>query len=426
MSIKTKLIVGIACILIIVDLMMVFAIYKQNSKKLDEHAQTDIANNIHYTTQLVNFYLGRARDNLTSLANDPIIIDALETKSSVALARASERLTIINEAIAPIEGIGLLEINGSTCTNIAADKYSLSVVGRNFSDRDHCKGIIATKSPYVSSAYVSAVTKHVILGIAIPVQNAKGAMLGYILGTVNSSELRGYLLDLQQDSAVDLLDRYGTLFLTTKKQIETLDTKPGSQDSEIAEVQKRLAENKKEGYFMYGSDFVGYKDGAPVTVIFEKSNASLIELNRAFYLTFIGYLMGAVVLIIILIYFFIGIIVRRILRISEVAQQIAQGKFDIKLDKKYLEANDATGVLARAFNDMAVNLSSLYKNIEQKVAERTAEVEQKNKDLLETEARLTKELYISERTTHAMVDRELEMKKLKERIKTLEKTQNNQ
>ena len=104
---------------------------------------------------MVNFYLGRAEDNLTNLANDPIMTEALEKKDPATLAQVSEKLTVINETVGIIENIGLNEVIDSKCFARSADKLALSVVGSDFSERDYCQGIINTKAPYLSSVFVS-------------------------------------------------------------------------------------------------------------------------------------------------------------------------------------------------------------------------------------------------------------------------------
>lgn len=372
MSIKTKLISAIAIVTIIGSVTVGSFTYRQIYQHLINHAYDDAKNTLNNMSLLVTFYLNRAEDNLTNLANDTVIIEALETKDPSKLAQASEKLTVIAETISIIEGIGLHEISGSICINRTADKASLSVVGRNFSDRDYCKGIIKTKAPYLSSVFVSAATKYLVLGIAIPVKNAKGEMLGYVIGTLNPNELFGYLSDIQDDSSVILLDRYGTPFLNTKEKIEKLNNPPTAL---VREIQKQLSDNKKEGYFRYGNDFIGYRNSASLTVVFKTSEANLFALTETLKFTIVFVSIIAIVIFTIIISLLVRAITERISRLSQITQEIAKGKLQIKLEKNELKAKDEVGILTRAFNDMVVKLNASQVDLEKKVLDRTRDLE---------------------------------------------------
>ena len=68
MSIKFKLTLIIVAILLIDGLAMGAFIYWQNNRVITAHLNSDITNTVDQVTQLVNFYVDRAENNLTSLA----------------------------------------------------------------------------------------------------------------------------------------------------------------------------------------------------------------------------------------------------------------------------------------------------------------------------------------------------------------------
>ncbi len=88
-------------------------------------------------------------------------------------------------------------------------------------------------------------------------------------------------------------------------------------------------------------------------------------------------------------YLFIGIVTKKISRLSVIARQIAGGRFDIKLEKGDIKAKDETAVLARTLKETSDRLSGLYKDMERKVQQKTKELSsslketKKNNDLLE-------------------------------------------
>ena len=59
-------------------------------------------------------------------------------------------------------------------------------------------------------------------------------------------------------------------------------------------------------------------------------------------------------------------------------ERIQEGNFDARVDH---DSSDEFGTLAKGFNGMADNLQSMYRNLEHKVAEKTAELEEKRERL---------------------------------------------
>ena len=368
MPIKTKLILLIIGVLVFAGSFMGFVIFEQNSLKLAEHSNADIKETINYTFQIINSYLNQVQNSLARVATDPQIINALEQTDPLKLLAVSEKLTDINDAASDIENIVLYSVSGSSCIAQTANKESLAAVGRDFKERDYCRGIIKNKAPYFSSTYIGSVTNKPVLSLTIPIKNNRGEMLGFVMGTISVSELRGYLWDLQENSSVVLLDRYGAPFLDTQKNIVKLDNPLTAPESE---VQKRLAANQKEGYFQNQNNFVGYKFNGALTVIYEKSTADLTALTNNINLTVFWALLISAFFTAFIILFFIGKITKRINRLSALTQQLAAGKFNIKIKKQDLEIKDEIGVLAKSFNKMAGELQELTQGLESKVNEKT-------------------------------------------------------
>ena len=64
--------------------------------------------------------------------------------------------------------------------------------------------------------------------------------------------------------------------------------------------------------------------------------------------------------------------------LKQAIEKIQQGNFDARVEH---ESSDEFGTLARGFNGMADNLQFMYRNLEHKVAEKTAELEEKRERL---------------------------------------------
>ena len=74
------------------------------------------------------------------------------------------------------------------------------------------------------------------------------------------------------------------------------------------------------------------------------------------------------------------------------AQKMAKGQFDLELN---IQSNDEIGRLARALQEMAGDLRSLYASLEQKVNDRTAELARSNAELVRSNADLEQFAYVA-------------------------------
>jgi len=371
MSIKTKLILVIIGTMTVIGLMAGYYVYRQDGRKLTDHANSDIKNNINYTSQLVNFAFGRAEDDVVNLANNPIIIQAIETKDPQKLAQASDIIQNAAETVSIVKNIALEEVSGSTCIIRGGDKTVLPVVGKDLSSREYCGALIKTKAPYIASALISASIQQFTIPIVVPVKNSAGEVIGLIASAFDVNELRGYLWDLQKDSSVILLDRSGTPFLDTTQEINKLDIPLTAVEDK---VKKGLANNKNEDYFQEQNNFIGYKSNGVFTVIYTESNAQLLSFANTFNSTIFLSFTIALLSMSFFIYIFIGTITKRISNLDKVAKQFSGGQFGVKLSEEDLKIKDEIGALANSFDQMAKNHNESYQNIEQKVAERTAEL----------------------------------------------------
>jgi nitrate/nitrite-specific signal transduction histidine kinase len=118
------------------------------------------------------------------------------------------------------------------------------------------------------------------------------------------------------------------------------------------------------------------------------------------------------ILVILITYFLTKSITRPVIKLRDTAILIGKGKLDTKIE---IKSKDEIGQLAQVFNEMAGKLKESYGNLEQKVVERTKEVEA-------AKTELSQKLDEMSRMNKLMVDRELKMIELKKEIEALKKT----
>ena len=97
------------------------------------------------------------------------------------------------------------------------------------------------------------------------------------------------------------------------------------------------------------------------------------------------------------------------------ASKLQEGDFSQRV---HFRSKDEVGTLGNAFNTLAEKLRGFYAGLEQAVKERTAELDQSQKEL-------TVKLNDVERLNKVMVGRELKMIELKKEIEELKKSVTN-
>jgi len=112
-----------------------------------------------------------------------------------------------------------------------------------------------------------------------------------------------------------------------------------------------------------------------------------------------------------------------VIKLKNAAQKVSEGDLNTKVD---INSRDEIGELAKVFNSMVEKIRNAYSELENKVKERTSELEALKSELETKVTEKTSQLEKKESETeqikalnNAMIGRELEMVKLKEEIAKL-------
>jgi PAS domain S-box-containing protein len=285
-------------------------------------------------------------------------LQALLTRDPVVMGKMVDELTGINQRVDIILNIGVLDSN---CVGVTNDREtSMSILGRNFSDRDHCRGILATGQKYVSSSYISSLSSKPVLSVSMPVKEKNGALVGYFATTVGIDKLLEYFRQLQVGNGrLILLDRAGNEFIDTgdpaKEDAE-------SQNEISAAVRKKIADGA-----MWGSIDSVDKQGEKYLVDFKKSDyiTVIIAEKRSVALSMMPNLIFTSLLIsiasIFLSFSLFWLLVTRIVtgkleRITSAITKISTGDISVKIDDDLKSEDDEVGELARAFDRTLASL----------------------------------------------------------------------
>lgn len=339
MKLQARLTLTNIIIYILVLSLVIFTFESLASALIVEDSKADTLQLISYGETLSFNYVNSVQLQLGQLASSPEVIAAIENNDKALLENVSETLAIIKSANPRIENIGILD---SECTSRAADQKAAPFVGQNFSSREYCIGTLQTKEPYVSSAFISVVTKKPVLSVASPVKKMNGEMVGLIVATIDTTRLSDGLKIFDPHTTVILLDRMNRPFFDSSRQITQVVSSQedawNGQEDEIKTVNQKIQNGETTGFFELKSsqrnDFVAFRKGDFLTIIIQESssNAFAVVYKIRELLLFTGVI--ALILLVVSSWFVSRSVAGPIQGLTRDVEAISRGQLDIELKKR--------------------------------------------------------------------------------------------
>jgi GAF domain-containing protein/HAMP domain-containing protein len=274
------------------------------------------------------------------------------------------------------EEIFLIDLDGKIL--VSTDNQQ---VGRNKQSRDYF--INGIQTPYITPVYLSDNLGRITLVASSPIQDHNGETLAVIAGRVNMAVLNEIMV--QQAG----LGETGEIYLIGENHILLSPSRfEGSSPWETYFYSQKVSEildHKSTGSGSYN----GYR-GVPVIGVYrwlpELQMALLTEQYQSEALTttratlFANTITAIAAMLVALL---IGLLAaRRITRplqtLAETAEEIAAGNLSLRAK---IEREDEIGALAHAFNSMTSQLKNLIRELEDRVRERTYELENRSSQL---------------------------------------------
>jgi len=240
------------------------------------------------------------------------------------------------------------------------------------------------RSPYLSNPQFDETTRKYTLNLIIPILNQEGQLVGFLQSSYQIAGLIQRVANVRigESSNASLLFSDGKIIdaggNVTQLEPETLTKLEESQEGfeqfsyfgkdRIVSLATLDSDSTLKN-FIRGLNWQAVIDEDPIKTILP-----LQAITRTSMLISLGALLAASLLALVAGQFLSG----PITRLTKVAEAVRSGDLDARAT---VESQDEIGILADTFNNTTAQLQIILKDLEQRVAERTTELEQRSKDL---------------------------------------------
>ena len=358
MNIQPKLLLWLGLVFVLV-LASVLAIGRNiTQEKVLQDAHQRNGQLLGYGGKIVDIYMLDLTSSVEAVANRQGTADAITSGDPQKINAVMEELTGIKRR----EGIMLsIELHAANCTGIASDfDAPVSVAGKDFSDRDYCKGILASRAKYVSGSYISLQSKNPVVSVVMPVDGANGSMAGFINVLIDVKQLNSYFIGLAgNESRLFLDDRYGREFTDTGDP-QWLEAESDNVISH--EVASQVSAGETSGYFdsidKSGTTYVvDFRKFDYFTIVIAQIKPQVTGVADSLMYSFTVICIGVFLIDIVTAWFLLRFIVtERFGRITSVVSRISKGDMKVAIDDDLKKSPDEIGELARAFDRVLASL----------------------------------------------------------------------
>lgn len=400
-SLRTKLLAGFLLVAI-VPLGILFFIQQRGSRQnLTEQANIALQGSAAQTVEALDHFILDGLNDVRTAAQLHIFEEYLSLPASERANSETEAvvyedlLSIARRDQIYISSVGLLDLKGKNLADTTT-----SEIGEDNSDQLYFKEALKTNLPYVSPVVIDEGVS--TLFFTAPVRTHQGKIIGVLRIRYNAASLQAILVDAAgtagvRDGVVDLLDENHILLGISDAPDEILHTLTVLPAEKLAQLQaeNRLPEGPAESLSINNTDLAvglnnfGQQPIFPIESEGEQAAAASMQ-HQPWVVVFAqpqqDYLAPLaeqtriatiVILLIVGLVAVFGFVVAQsfsnpVVRLTDVAQQISAG--DLSAQAK-VESKDEIGTLAGTFNIMTSQLRELITTLEQRVADRTKDLE---------------------------------------------------
>jgi len=307
-------------------------------------------------------------NTLTALTRTPDIYADDPVRQSAALSQASNQLLIFDGGALILDRIGKV---------VAVNPDQPEFVGKDWSDRTFFRQILRNGEPAFSDILPAELSNSTVIALAVPILNAQGEFRGTLagmfrLGTNSVSAFYGGIVKLRlgETGSTYLVDGSGRVVYHPDGSLIGMDIhmQPVVQQvlkGQVGYLRTRSLDNR-DILATYAP-----VPGTPWGLINEEEWTGLLAASQG-YGQFLVLLLGlGVILPTVVVLFGVKRITDPIAQFISAAKEIAGGKYGQQIT---VNTGDEMEELGNQFNQMSVQLSESYSQLEARVTARTREL----------------------------------------------------
>lgn len=386
-SIKTSIIVLFTIILVSTNILVIIYALDKSHSMIEDEAAKGLSGMLTETNKLIKSRISAEMVFLNEVAEKPIIDDDTPWIDKVSYLREkaySRGYTIF----------AFIEMNG-IITRYDIEKSKGNANGRTYFDQ------AKAGKPAISDIIISSVTNEPIIVIAVPIIR-DGKIIGVLNGVRPQTGLNNIIRDFKYGNtgSAFVINKEGMIMAHTNLPyvlesvnfIELLSNDKTFDTTKFSSMIK--SKNPEVAVF---NDYTG-KEKIFATSAIEGTNWILVAtVETADIYANVERLKNILYTALIIIVFIGGVItylaINRLIsplyKITEEVKSISDGNLNTPINKQLINSKNEIGTLASAFENMRVQLSTSFSNIQLDNENLEKMVNQRTKELVETQKQLT-------------------------------------
>ena len=307
-------------------------------------------------------------NTLTALTRTPDIYADDPVKQSAALSQASNQLLTFDGGALILDRFGKV---------VAVEPNQPELVGQDWSDRTFFRQILRNGGPAFSDILPAYLSNSTLIAVAVPILNAQGEFRGTLvgmfqLGTNSASAFYGGIVKLRlgENGSTYLVDSTGRVVYHPDGSLIGTDIHTQPVVQQVLKGQVGFLRTRS----LYNRDILATYapvPGTPWGLINEEDWSGLLAASQGYRLFFLMLLGLGILLPTVVVLFGVKRITDPISQFILAAKEIAGGKYGQQVN---VNTGDELEELGNQFNQMSVQLSESYTQLEQRVNTRTREL----------------------------------------------------
>ena len=386
-SIRTSIIILFTIILISTNILVIIYALDKSHSMIEDEAAKGLSGMMTETNKLIKSRISAEMVFLSEVAEKPIIDDDTPWIDKVSYLREkaySRGYTIF----------AFIEMNG-IITRYDMEKSKGNANGRTYFDQ------AKRGEPAISDIIISSVTDEPIIVIAVPIIR-DGKIIGVLNGVRPQAGLNNIIRDFKYGNtgSAFIINKDGMIMAHTNipyvlESVNFIELLSNDKTFDTTKFSKMI--NSKKPEVSVFTDYTG-KEKIFATSAIDGTNwilVATVETDEIF--SNVKHLKNILYTALIIIVFIGGIItyiavsklVEPLYKITEEVKSVSEGNLSTPIDKKLINSKNEIGILASAFENMRVQLSASFSNIQLDNEKLEHMVNQRTKELVETQKQLT-------------------------------------